>query len=352
MSQFQDPPTLSVLRKKYDTQGMYAHISNVPQYWEAGLNLASGWGTGIKIDAYRQVLVIGMGGSAIGGDLLRTLASPVSPVPVLVSRSYEIPGYVGPETLVIASSYSGNTEETLAACEAARQAGAKIVAITTGGALLKGVDTHGWPHIQLPTGMSPRAALAYSLSALVQLGRTIGLIPLPLAGLQEATAMLKEMVGTFSDFSGNPAQQLAEVLHGSVPLIYSGTGLMEAVNLRWRCQIQENAKSPAYGSIFPEHSHNEIEAWRKTDPFGKAYTVVVLRDAEDHPRVQKRMDISREIIAPMAGAWEEVTSSGKGRLTRLLSMVYFGDWVSYYLALYRHADPSPIPNISKLKNAL
>ena len=341
--------------RRVDSAGMYDAVRTFPDQWRQGRQIAlRADGQGLRSEGYRQVVVIGMGGSAIGGEFLRALALDEASVPVVVSRSYGLPAWVGPETVVIASSYSGNTEETLAAFAAARARKASVVCMTSGGALLEQAQAEGLPFVQMPGGLQPRAALGYSLTALLTLAERMNLLAFDAESWGETQALLDQQAAALADpeTPGNRALELAERLNGRLPFIYSSEGLLEGVNLRWRNQIQENSKTFAAGNVFPEMNHNEIMGWEHRAAWHEHLGVVVLRDRGDHARVQRRMDVTRDLLADRAGFWAEVHSLGNSKLARVMSLVALGDWMSLYLSILHQIDPTPIPLIGLLKQAL
>lgn len=302
-----------------------------------------------------HVVVIGMGGSAIAGDLVRCFAQAESPVAISVLRNYVLPAFVGEHTLVIASSFSGNTEETLSGLNAALGKGAKVICVTSGGQVEKIATENGLPLVKIPGGMPPRAALGYSLSVLLVLANALGIVGVSADAWDEAFNELDVLIAKYADLSrDHEARQIAEQLVDKLPVIYSATGMLETVNVRWRGQIQENAKKMAYGNIFPELNHNEIMGWQSAGA-GSVHEklgVVVLRDEEDNARNQHRMQVTQRLLAERAGCWIEVSAKGEQRLTRMLSIICLGDWVSLYLAYLRDVDPTPIELIDKLKHEL
>ncbi len=339
--------------RRVDTDGMYDALRRFPSQWREGRALAAqaAFG-GVRLDRRGGVLVAGMGGSAIGGDLLRALALESGPAPVVVSRSYRLPGWVGARTLVVVSSYSGDTEETLAAMDEALRRQARVVCVTTGGQVLGRAKGEGLPYVKMPGGLPPRAALGYSLTALLVLAERIGLLDVGEAAWQEAEALLERQAAALADPAGNEALDLATALRSRLPFVYSSEGLMAPVNLRWRTQLQENSKVQAAGNVFPELNHNEIMGWELPSDLLARIGVVVLRDRGDHPRVHRRIEATRTLLEPRAGCWIEAQSRGTHPLARMLSLVHLGDWVSFYLALLRGVDPTPIPLIDRLKERL
>ena len=338
--------------REVDPHGMYDLIRNFPEQWNEARALSQKIQLDITLGELEEVVVVGMGGSAIGGDLLRTFTWNQSPIPVLVVRSYTLPASVGLKTLVIASSYSGNTEETLAAFEEAYRRGSHVFCISSGGELLQRAEEYGVPYLRIPAGMPPRAALAYSLVPLLSIAHQVGFARIYEEDWDEAAEVLTRLAADFGDPSDNMALRIARALKDRLPIIYSSTGLLEAVNLRWRTQLNENAKTLAFGNLYPELNHNEIMGWEDTEWLVKRAAVITLRDKEDHPRVQLRMSIVREMLAHQVGFWAEIDTRGEGRLARMLSLVHLGDWVSLYLAVLRGVDPMLIRSIDRLKAAL
>ncbi len=304
---------------------------------------------------FRNIVMAGMGGSAIGGDLLRTCFGGDFRQPWTVSRDYDLPGWVGKETLLLAASYSGNTEETLQAFEAGLSRGATVVCLTSGGELEKRARERDLPVVRIPGGLPPRAALGYSFFPLaVVLGR-LGLASVADAALTEALGAIgrcREESGNSRPEADNRAKTLARSLRGYLPLIYSGNGLLSSVALRWKGQLNENAKQLAYTNVFPEVNHNEIEGWEAIGEPGRRIHLILLRDTEDSPRIRLRMDVTAEIIGDRAGRITELWSTGEGRMARMFSLVCLGDFVSVYLALLSGVDPTPVENITRLKKVL
>lgn len=340
--------------ERIDVEGMYEAVRSFPGLLREGRRRAlqaetRGWpGTDVN-----GVVVAGMGGSAIGGDILSALAANQATVPIVVSRSYSLPAWVGSDTAVVTSSYSGNTEETLAAFDDACGRGARVLAISTGGELAAKAEEQNIPLVSLPAGIQPRAALPHSLSALLTVTeplRLTGVKPDHWAEAASITAAQSEVMANIAD-PNNPAVTLARALHGYFPVIYSSEQFA-AANTRWRNQLHENAKSLAVGNLLPEMNHNEVMGWARFQPELKQLAVVVLRDIEDHARTQRRMDVTRSLLEPYAQSWHDVWSEGSSLLARLLSIMYISDWVSLYLAIMNNTDPSPVGLISRLKAAL
>ncbi len=340
--------------EQIDLEGMYGYVQRFPEYLKSGRERAlnatlSTWpGDGIN-----AVVIAGMGGSAIGGDILSTLAMDYSEIPVTVCRSYRVPEWVGANTAVIASSYSGHTEETLSAFDGAYSRGARVMVISTGGELAARARARDVPWIELPSGIQPRAALPYSLSALLTVSETLNLTAVKPSDWQEAIGVTKKLSTRLSNLSDpdNLAIKLAHVLYERFPVIYSSEQLA-AANTRWKNQIHENSKTFAVGNLLPEMNHNEIMGWARFSPELKHLAVITLRDKEDHHRTQRRLDVTRSLLEPHAHSWHEIHSQGESRLARQLSLMYISDWVSLYLAILNKTDPSPVGLISQLKGTL
>lgn len=299
----------------------------------------------------RAVVVLGMGGSAIAGDLLQGLCHERAPFPVQVVRGYTPPGWVDPETLAVASSYSGQTEETLAAFDAARARGTRALVLTSGGGLGERATREGLPWVRMPPGLPPRAALGFLLVPLVVLLEEAGADLGGPAAREEAVRVLtglgRELAPEVPTIE-NPAKQLALGLAGRLPAVY-GTDVTGPVAYRWRTQLEENAKVLGLSGVLPEMNHNAIEAWGAGA--GASRAVVVLRDAGEHPRVARRAALTRVILAAQAPV-TEVWARGEGRLARLLSLVLHGDWTSYYLAVLLGVDPWAIETLDGFKRRM
>ena len=324
-------------------------------------HLEEGWRRGAAVDGFDLdaseldgIVLCGMGGSAIGGDLVRGLVEPTASLPFVVNRGYALPGWVGERTLVVASSYSGGTEETLSGFADAKARGARRLAITSGGTLAEIAEADGLDVVVIPGGLQPRAALGYSLGVVLRLARALGLAELSDAEVDGALDAARQRAARHDeDADGNPARDLATALDGALPVVYTGTGLLESVGLRWRTQIHENAKHPAVGNVLPELDHNEIMGFEAgPEAVLSAMQVVALRDADDHAQVGRRFEATRSLIEPRVGGWTEVTSEGGSRLDRALSLVQLGDAASFWLAMIKGVDPTPVETIQALKKTL
>lgn len=302
-----------------------------------------------------NVVVAGMGGSAIGGDVLRCCLSTRKSVPVLVSRDYRLPGFVGRDSLVLAVSYSGNTEETISAFEDARAKGAQILAVTTGGHLGSLAEKAGIPLITIPAGLPPRSALGYLFSPLALMVEKAGLADSMRDELRETAAVLKEIrEELYSDEpdESNPAFKLAWELKDCIPVIWAAGSALEVAAMRWKGQINENAKAPAYYNCFPELNHNEFTGLECPEMLTKRIAVIVLRGGEEEPRTSRRVEITREILSDRITRFFTVHARGRSRMAQLFSLMYTGDFTSTYLAAIYGIDPVPVSLIETLKKRL
>lgn len=341
--------------EKIDEDGMLKAIEDFPLQCQEAVDLARGLSFDIPSDM-RSVVVLGMGGSGIGGDIAKVLLEDELRIPFLVNKGYLLPRFVDDRTLCFAVSYSGNTEETLSGFDQAVERGCPVISITTGGLLGNKAEERSLPIVKIPKGLQPRAALGYlSLPILVVLER-MALIGDKGQDIQETLAILDERTKNFSPhkpLSQNEAKMLATRLCGKVPVIYGSDGPTAVAALRWKCQFNENSKVPAFWNVFPELNHNETVGWELLrDITTEHFLLLLLRDAEESERVKKRVEITRSLIEGRFGGASEVWSGGKSRLARTFSLIYLGDFVSFYLAALNGVNPSPVERISVLKRRL
>ena len=303
-------------------------------------------------DAPGGLVVAGMGGSAIGGALARETLGDRASRPIMLARGYALPPWTTPDTMVLCSSYSGNTEETLAAYDAAGALGAARVVATTGGKLADAARSEDVPVIPLPGGFQPRAAVAYSLVAALEVAWLCGAGERLHAEIDVAAAHVEHIVEMWGpDAPGDSlAKALARDLHGTIPQI-AGSGLTSPIAYRWKTQINENAKLPCFWNELPELDHNELGGWPGATQLGR-FSAVFLDDSDLHPRIRQRIELTRGLIEAEAAGTYRVESIGQTRTERLISLVLLGDLVSVYLAVLREVDPTPVPDLDRLKSAL
>jgi glucose/mannose-6-phosphate isomerase len=342
------------LFREIDPDDMLGRIAELPQQChDAWANVQS-----LELPPeYRQVnkvVALGMGGSAIGGDLLRALAEPECAVPIVINRDYTVPAFVNARSLVIASSYSGNTEETLAAFEEARGKGAALLAITTGGKLAQRAREWGVPLLTFRYQSQPRAALGYSLVSLIGIVQKLGFIGDKSDDLEEAIVVmeaLQEEIKGSVPVTENPAKQLAKRLYGHLSVIY-GSGYLAEVAHRWETQLNENAKAWSFSEPLPELNHNAVVGYQFPEELAECILVVMLVSSLDHPRNKARFQVTQEILTRRGIAYETIEARGESPLAQMLSAIHFGDYVSYYLALLYKVDPTPVKVIAYLKERL
>jgi glucose/mannose-6-phosphate isomerase len=306
-------------------------------------------------DAPRGLIVAGMGGSAIGGMLARAVLGDRAQRPIVLARSYELPAWTTPETMVLCSSYSGDTEETLAAYEAAGAVGAHRIVVTTGGKLAAAARAEEVPVIPLPGGFQPRVAVAYSMVVVLEVAALCGVSESLRSEIDVAAAHTEQLLaswapgGTQEDAPNSP-KELARGLNGTIPQI-AGAGLTAPIAYRWKTQFNENAKLPAFWNELPELDHNEIVGWEAAPALGP-FSAVFLDDAYLHPRIRQRIELTRGLIAGAGAPTFRVETEGVTPTERLLSLTVLGDLVSLYVAVLRGIDPTPVPVLGHLKSAL
>ncbi|MCX7878014.1 MAG: bifunctional phosphoglucose/phosphomannose isomerase [Ignavibacteria bacterium] len=337
-----------------DKSDMYSVIRDFPLQLEEAFNIGKNTDVPYDLSGINKIIFTGMGGSAIGGDIIRSYCVKEMTIPFIVNRNYTLPSYAEGNTLLVVSSYSGDTEETIAAYEEGKSRGCKILTITSGGKLSVLSENDGFYSIKIPKGYQPRCALGFSFLPFMMFLRNKGLINFNDSVIEEFINYLKLKSSSFSDYENadNLAVSIARHLYGKIPVIYSSSDMLDAVNLRWRSQFAENSKVLAFGNLLPEMNHNEICGWENNKEILRNFAVIMLRDTDDHPRNRYRMKITSEIIEPYRGVMIELESEGRNRLERMFDLIYLGDWVSYYLAILYKSDPSEIENINILKRKL
>ncbi len=337
-----------------DSQNMLAEIDGLPEQLEGA------WALGQTLplpawDGIRQVLIAGMGGSAIGADLLAAYIAPHCPVPVVVRRDYGLPAWArGPETLVIASSHSGNTEETLSAFAAAQQAGCRVLAVCTGGELAQRAEESGAALWRFEHAGQPRAAVGFSFGLLLAAFSRLGLIPDPQAELDDALSALRaqqEALRAASPVLENPAKRLAgQCINRWVVVL--AADFLEPVARRWKGQISEVAKAWAQFEGLPEADHNTLAGVVNPEEKLMHTMVLFLRAQNNHPRNRLRVDLTKEIFMLEGLGTDFVNARGESRLAQMWTLLHFGDYLAYYLAMIYQVDPTPVAAIEGLKARL
>jgi glucose/mannose-6-phosphate isomerase len=307
-------------------------------------------------DTIRNIVFLGMGGSGIVGDVIAASLNDEIPVPINVLKQIRTPMFVGPGTLAIALSYSGDTEETVSMASSAVERGAQLVVVTAGGELSALARDAGALHLPCPAGFMPRAAIGALVAPIVVTLFRVGLVPSGHANLVTAQAQLARRrdrcVPTVTG-AANPAREIARQLGRTIPIFYGGGALGGVAAYRWKCNVNENAKAPAFWNQYPELDHNEICAWgQHGDVTRQLFSIVELRHGFEHARLAPRFAATREMLDECVHQTLTVEAEGGGRLAQLLDLMYFGDWASCYLAMQNDVDPGPIDAIATLKSRL
>ena len=338
-----------------DARGMSALIEALPDHIDEALALAasSPW-TPPRRDP--DLLAYGgMGGSGIAGELTAATIADSAPRPFVVVRDYRWPACVTRDSLALLSSNSGDTEETLALAREAEARGVPAMALTSGGTLAEHANRLSWPLHGMPSGMPPRAALFHGWVPVTLVPHALGWCDDPVPGWREASALLRTRLARLAlavPEASNPAKQLARALHGKRLLVYSGPGMMAAMGVRWRQQLNENAKVLAHSAAVPELDHNEIVGWQGAEPGQGALAIVVLRDREDSAETRLRLDVTLDYAVQQGASVHTVESDGESRIARLASLAQTADFVSLHLALLGRVDATDITSIDLLKRRL
>jgi glucose/mannose-6-phosphate isomerase len=339
---------------KYDPDGMLARIKELPMQCQQAWQAAMRFDLPPHYANIDKVVVLGMGGSAIGGDLVRSLVQFESKIPVIVHRDYGLPAFADARSLVIASSYSGNTEETLSGFEAALATGNKKLAMTTGGKLEQLALQNKIPVFKIEYKAQPRAALGFSFLPTLGVMQKLGFISDKSEDVAETVQILEKMSQKLDEKSptrANPAKQLAQRLYGRLPVIY-GAGIAAEAAHRWKTQINENGKAWGFYEVFPELNHNATVGFPLPKEIASRIRVIMLRSPGFNDRIKLRYEVTAELLKQSGVAHEAVDSEGKSPLAQMVTLVSIGDWVSYYLAILYKVDPSPVKVISYLKERL
>lgn len=338
-----------------DPGRMMAAIESFPEQCAEALRLGKDLQDLPSGEGLNRIAFVGMGGSAIGGDILATLLGEVAGLQMSVHRGYRLPSLLDRDTLVVAVSYSGNTEETLSALEDARYLGCRILVITSGGKLLELARGYRFPYIVVPEGLQPRAALGYLSLGPAAVLEKMGLLQGFVKVVYDAIDYLKEKRDSWSRIAPterNFSKQLAKRLFGKTPVIYGTDGIMATASYRWKCQFNENSKLPAFCHTLPEMDHNEIVGWHELDDFSRNCELIFLTEEDDSSRLYKRVKVTSEILGDKVGGVIVIHVGGKTRTEKMLSAISLGDYTSGYLALLKGVDPTPVERIALLKQRM
>ncbi|MBL1213725.1 MAG: bifunctional phosphoglucose/phosphomannose isomerase [Ignavibacteriae bacterium] len=305
----------------------------------------------INLSKVSNLIITGLGGSAIGGDLFINLFTDELNVPAIVNRNYTLPNFADEKSLVIVSSYSGNTEETLSAVNDALKKECQIICITTGGKLKYIAEENNLPIFILQKGLQPRYGVWINFFTLIKIAQLITLIPNQDSFFNDSIELIKRN-GKQLSVENNKAYQIAESLCGFIPIIYSVADKTYAVGNRFKCQLNENSKLHAFHNVFPELDHNEIIGWETFNENKLNSKIIIINDKDYNDRNKKRIEITSRVIRKTGSEIIYLESEESNHRLRQIDLVYLGDWISYYLALLRGFDPSEIENINYLKNQL
>jgi glucose/mannose-6-phosphate isomerase len=353
MPELDDLPALASL----DSEDVLGAVERFPEQcreaWEIGRS-ATGLPDGEGIDS---IVLLGMGGSGVSGDVVQAVVEPRLPVPFHTIKSYgPIPEWVGRNTLAFAVSYSGSTEETLAGLEEVLQRGARVITLSSGGPLAATAAAKNLAHVGIPTGLQPRASLGYLSLPILAVLTEMGLVPDFQADVDETLKVLSELASRCHrdrPLDENPAKQLAAALEKRVAIVYGGHGLGATAAYRFKCDLNEYGKTLAFWNEIPELDHNEIVGWEQlADLTGDRFVLVLLREDGEHERVRLRFQITRRLIEERVAEVVEVSAEGDCALARLMSLILVTQLASIYVGLAAGIDPGPVEVIQQLKSEL
>ena len=339
-----------------DKSGMLDVVSRFPDYIEDSLRLVEDTEMDMDASDIRGIVISGMGGSAISGDIVKEWLRDSVDIPIYVNRDYDLPKWVGRDTLTIFLSYSGNTEETISSFKEGVERGSLCVAISSGGKLEEECRKRGIPHIKIPSGFQPRAATAYLLFPTIKILQKIDIldnyIDKEIKETIEISKYISESNRKETEQSECPAESIAKEIKDTLPNIY-GWRYYTPIARRWRTQINENSKMIARFDEVPESNHNDIVGWTEKTEVSLISSCVFLRDKKNEPdKIKERYRFMRETFENAGAKVLEVDTLGETLLARMVSLMYIGDYVSVYLAILRGVDPTPVDVISGLKERL
>ena len=340
--------------RQYDTDGMLTHIHNLPDMCRQAWQMATAFKLPQDYANINKVVVLGMGGSAIGGDLVACLITGEAKIPVFTHRDYGLPAFVDENSLVIASSYSGMTEETLSAFKQALVTDAKKLVVTTGGSLKALAEEQNIPVFSFEYKSQPRAALPFNFQAVLNFMQRLGITGIKDSDFTEASIVLEQLASEIKEtvsVDSNKAKQLAHTLFGKMAIIY-GAGITAGVARRWKTQLNENSKVWAFYETFPELNHNAVVGYQFPKSLASGTAVVMLESNHLPPQIIRRYNITAQLLNRAGIGYQMVEGLGKGALAQILSLVLFGDYVSYYLAILNRINPTPVEAIEFLKGEL
>jgi len=340
--------------KQYDPEGMLTHLHKMPKLCEQAWQMTMNFDLPEDYSKISKVVILGMGGSAIGGDLVSNLVASEAKLPILVHRDYNLPAFIDSKTLVIASSYSGMTEETLSSFKQALETNSKKLVITAGGKLKVMAEERKVPVLSFAYKAQSRAALPFILLPTLGFLQRLGFISDKSADITETVEVLQKLSQRINEgvsLSENPAKQLANRLYDRLPIIY-GADILSEVAHRWKTQFNENSKAWACYEVFPELNHNAVVGYQSPLELASKIMVVLLRSAHLPKRIQLRYQLTCQLLERAKVSYQIVDGDGTSPLSQMMSLVLFGDYISYYLAILYKIDPSPVEVIDYLKEQL
>lgn len=321
---------------------------------DAAASYVSGTGTPIaRHDDVSAIVVCGMGGSAVAGDVLKHAFRDRLPIPVEVNRGHHLPAYADPGTLVVVSSYSGETSETLSAFEEAVERSCPVLAITSGGTLAARCEERGLPVVRVPGGGQPRAALGHLAFGMLGALEAAAVLPTLAAEVDATVAAVHDVVadlGPELPTDANPAKDIAAWIGDRIPVVWGADGIGSLAAMRWKTQLNENGKVPAWHASMSELDHNEVVGW--VEPYAARHAVIALRHDGEHEEIAARFALSADIVRSAGGEVREVAVGGRAALSTLFSLIAIGDHASCYVGLRRGIDPTPVTVLVGLKAAL
>jgi len=342
--------------KKLDRQGMLEVEENFYRQLEDSKKIAESVDLNrIKLKRFSGIAILGMGGSGFAGDIIKSLVKDEIDMPVEIVKSYDLPSFVKNDWLVIPVSYSGNTEETIAAARQALKKGCTLLCVTTDGEIEKIAQENNQVVIKVPSGFQPRGASGYLFfSTYLVLGR-MGIININAGDVKEALDLVKNKVSQYAreiKTEENYAKQIAFGIGNKLPVIYGTSGILSAVAFRWKCEFNENSKFPSFWSEFPELNHNETVGWENLKELTSNFVLIVFKDSDATAKIKTRIDTTVKIIKNNLSKIIEISVEGRSKLAKALALMYLGDIASVYLALLNETDPTPVDKISVLKSEL
>lgn len=336
-----------------DKSDMLSILAKFPQQCKNAIEIAQKFILPEKFKHVRNIVISGMGGSAIGGDLVRTVYSEEIKLPIIINRNYFIPEFVNEDTLFVATSYSGNTEETISSLENAIRKKANVITISSGGKIKELSEKHNLTHFLIPEkNLQPRCAFAYLFLPIIVFLSRLGFISDQSENFDDSIKTISETINVLSLNEDNLAKQLAHLLYNRIPIIYASQNCFDIVAMRWKGQFNENSKMVAFYNVIPEMNHNEIVGWGIPLDITRRCVVIMLSHNAEFEKIKKRIEITKSLISSLGTQVIDIFAIGNCNLARVLYLIYLGDLTSFYLAILNEVDPTPVERISLLKRML